>query len=85
MSRINSASTGVVLFDTSNSASVDFSVDPALANIYLGAFSNPGGTPIYYNGTITLNNIGKFADVAQAGPTLNDDGPPRSPIIRSLS
>ena len=46
-----------------------FSTDPALANIYLGAFSNPGGAPIYYNGTITPNNnIYKFADVAQASP-----------------
>ncbi len=69
LSRLNTASTGVVAFDTSSSTAVDLS-DPALANVYIGAFSTPGGTPIYYNGTITpgSNNTYKFANAAQASP-----------------
>jgi len=68
LNRITSASTGVVALDTSSSVNVDFS-DPTYANIYLGAYSNPGGTPIYYSGTITPNsNTYKFASVAQASP-----------------
>jgi autotransporter-associated beta strand protein len=74
LGRINAASTGVVAFDTSGSVSVDMS-NAALANVYLGAFSSPGGTPIYYNGTITPNsNTYKFAQATQTAPNGTTGG-----------
>ncbi len=57
LGRLNSASAGVVALSANSSAAFDFS-NPALSNVYLGAFSSPAGTPVYYSGTITPNGDG---------------------------
>ncbi|MDZ4782669.1 MAG: autotransporter-associated beta strand repeat-containing protein [Planctomycetia bacterium] len=70
LDRINGASAGgSVMLDTSNtsaSAVIDMS-NAALANITLGAYSNVGGTPIYYGGSIIANGTTyKFGSPTEA-------------------
>ena len=59
------SSTGAVALDTSSSATIDLSAFTALG---LGAYSDIGGTPVYFSGTILPNsNTYRFASQTTSG------------------
>ncbi len=69
LSRIVTTSAGSLSLDTSSSTAFDFSAQTG--GFMLGAFSSPGGTPVYYSGAITPATISgaptyRFGNAVQA-------------------
>jgi fibronectin-binding autotransporter adhesin len=74
MSRIVQTSAGSISLDTSSSAAINFT--GFTSGLTLGTFSSPGGTPIYFNGTITPATISgtptyRFGNAVQAAPNTS--------------
>jgi autotransporter-associated beta strand protein len=73
MSRLVNTSAGSLSLDTSSSATIDFT---NFANLSLGAFSNVGGTPIYFTGDIIPNSETYRLGSANSGSAVSGGGGP---------
>ncbi|MGC3968977.1 MAG: autotransporter-associated beta strand repeat-containing protein [Pirellulales bacterium] len=86
LDRLNAASAGSVLLDTSvtsTSAVINLN-NPALASVGIGAYSDQGGTPIYYAGSIIPNGT-TYRFSAPSEAAKGGQGPAASAVQRNTN